>query len=83
MTTKQEMIAILKSENPDGLQIGDETQGYTKLTDAEYEAQIATWADARLAKEAAKAEAEAPKIAAQAKLAALGLTAEDLKALGL
>ncbi len=34
-------------------------------------------------KEAAKANAEAAKEAAQAKLAALGLTAEDLKALGL
>jgi hypothetical protein len=31
----------------------------------------------------AKAEAEAKKAAAEAKLAALGLTAEDLKALGL
>ncbi len=32
---------------------------------------------------AAKAEAEANKAAAQAKLAALGLTTDDLKALGL
>lgn len=35
------------------------------------------------AKVAAKAEGEADKAAATAKLAALGLTAEDLKALGL
>ena len=83
MTTLNEMIAILKAENPQGLQIGDDTQGYTQLTAEEYEAQIAVWADARLAKEAAKAEAEAAKAAAQAKLAALGLTADDLKALGL
>jgi hypothetical protein len=34
-------------------------------------------------KAAKKAEAEAAKEAAQAKLAALGLTADDLKALGL
>ena len=32
---------------------------------------------------AAQAETEAAKVAAQAKLAALGLTADDLKALGL
>jgi hypothetical protein len=35
------------------------------------------------AQAAAKAEADAAKIAAQAKLAALGLTTDDLKALGL
>ncbi len=35
------------------------------------------------AKEAAKESAEAAKEAAQAKLAALGLTTDDLKALGL
>jgi hypothetical protein len=35
------------------------------------------------AKEEAIAQAEADKVAAQAKLAALGLTADDLKALGL
>ena len=35
------------------------------------------------AKEAAEAKAEADKAAAQAKLEALGLTADDLKALGL
>ena len=35
------------------------------------------------AKVAAKAKAEADKAAAQAKLAALGLTTDDLKALGL
>ena len=83
MTTLKQMISILESENPEGLQIGDEAKGYTKLTDAEYKAQIAIWADARLAKEIAKAEAEAAKIAAQEKLSVLGLTPEDLKALGL
>ena len=35
------------------------------------------------AKEEAIAQAEADKVAAQAKLAALGLTADDLKVLGL
>jgi hypothetical protein len=86
MTTKNEMIAIIKAENPNGLQVGDDVQGYTQLSDAEYEAQIAEWADARLAKEAKLlqiAQDEAAKAAAEAKLAALGLTAHDLKALGL
>jgi hypothetical protein len=83
MTTKNEMIAILKAENPQGLQIGNDTQGYTQLTAEEYETQIEIWADARLVKETAKAEAEAAKATAQEKLAALGLTADDLKALGL
>ena len=37
----------------------------------------------QIAKAQAKAEAEAAKAVAQAKLAALGLTTDDLKALGL
>jgi hypothetical protein len=85
MTTKAEMIAIIKAENPT-LRIGSEESGYTELTGADYDAQIAEWADNRLAKEAKKAEAEAAlaaKAAAEAKLAALGLTTDDLKALGL
>ena len=53
-----------------------------EMTDAEY----TTWLE-RKAIDDAKAEtqskAEADKVAAQAKLAALGLTADDLKALGL
>ena len=82
MTTKTEMIAIIKAENPT-LQIGDDEQGYTQLNAAEYEAQIEAWADVRLEKEIKKAEAEEAKALAQAKLAALGLTADDFKALGL
>lgn len=85
MTTKTQMIAIIKAENPT-LQVGNDEQGYTDLTGAEYEAQIEQWAEGRLAKEAKLAEAaanEAAKEAAQAKLAALGLTTDDLKALGL
>ena len=85
MTTKTQMIAIIKAENPT-LQVGNDEQGYTDLTGAEYEAQIEQWAEGRLDKEAKLAEAaanEAAKEAAQAKLAALGLTTDDLKALGL
>ena len=82
MTTLNEMIEILKTENPT-LQVGDDEQGYTKLTDAEYDAQIADWAKAKLAKEGKLAEAEAltqSKIEAVEKLTALGM---DPKALGL
>lgn len=89
MTTKADRIAALKLEFPT-LKIGSDETGYTDLSDAEYEAKIESWADAILAKEElmrAKAKAEeeavAAKAAAQAKLAALGLTADDLKALGL
>ena len=53
-----------------------------EMTDAEFaEYEERQAVDAKEAK--AKAKAEADKIAAQEKLAALGLTADDLKALGL
>jgi phosphopantetheinyl transferase (holo-ACP synthase) len=53
-----------------------------QMTDAEYaEYQEQKAKDAEMAQ--AHAEAEAAKEAAQAKLAALGLTTDDLKALGL
>jgi hypothetical protein len=53
-----------------------------EMTDYEWEqTQIVEARDAALAAEKAKAEAD--KAAAQAKLAALGLTTDDLKALGL
>lgn len=53
-----------------------------EMTDAEfaiYEAEQAT----QVAQVAAQAQADTAKAAAQAKLAALGLTTDDLKALGL
>jgi hypothetical protein len=53
-----------------------------EMTDAEFEAYQAQQ-DIDAAELAALAEAEAAKEAAQAKLAALGLTTDDLKALGL
>jgi len=63
------------------LQTGDDDRGYTQLTSTEYEKTISEWADNELEQEAKKAEAEAAKESAQSKLAALGLTTEDLKAL--
>jgi len=50
------------------------------ITKAQFEAGFAQY-DAWKAEQDAKVEAD--KVAAQAKLAALGLTADDLKALGL
>ena len=80
MTTKQEMIEIIKGQNPT-LQIGDDDSGYTQLSADEYEATIAQWANARLAKEQAKSDAEAAR---QIKIAAyqkLGLTETEIEAL--
>jgi hypothetical protein len=57
-----------------------------EMTDAEYTAWLDRKAidDAKAEAQAkAQAKAEADKVAAQAKLAALGLTTDDLKALGL
>ena len=78
MTTLNEMIEIIRAENPNGLKIGDEDLGYTDLTAAEYEAQIAEWAANRLAKETRLADAEAAR---QALLAKLGITADEAKLL--
>lgn len=83
MTTLNEMIEIIREENANGLRVGDEENGYTDLTDAQYETQITEWAENRLAKEAKIAESEAlatAKTDAIDKLTALGI---DPKALGL
>jgi hypothetical protein len=80
--TKAQIVARLKNEYPT-LKIGDDERGYTNLSSAEYEKTISQWADNELAAEAAKIEADSVKAAAQAKLGALGITVEDLKAIGL
>ena len=80
--TKEQLIESLKQEYPT-LRVGNEEDGYVQLDSAEYEATIESWANIKIAKEKAKAEAAAALAAAEAKLAALGLTADDLKALGL
>ena len=68
---------ILSGDAFDGITWVDERP---RCTEAEFKAGFAQW-DAWKAEQDAKAEAD--KAAAQAKLAALGLTADDLKALGL
>jgi hypothetical protein len=83
--TKNDKIAALKKEFPT-VKVGSNETGYTQLNAAEYEAIISEWADVELTKDA-KAEADKAEIAAkesaQAKLVALGLTADELKALGI
>ena len=82
MTTKSELIAAIKAENPT-LRAGSDEDGYVDLTPAEYEATIEDWATSRLKKadelEQAKALAQS-KLDAVDKLTALGI---DPKALGL
>ena len=80
MTTKAEMIEIIKAENPT-LQVGDDEQGYTQLNAADYEAQIANWADSRLAKEAKATQAEQAATDKAALLTRLGITADEFKTL--
>jgi hypothetical protein len=84
MTTKAEIIATLKLKYPE-IKIGG-GDVYETLSPADYETKILEWADYELANEAkaeAEATSEADKAGAKAKLAALGLTTDDLKALGL
>ena len=82
MKTKEQIIAELKTQNPT-IRIGSEEIGYTQLNQSEYIAMIEQWADNVIAKEEQEAKAESNKLTAEAKLAALGLTTDDLKALGL
>ncbi len=71
------------------IQIFDNLTGETiirEMTQEEqtkWDAQVVANDAAKEAKEEAEAQAAAKKAAAEAKLAALGLTADDLKALGL
>lgn len=86
MITKKEMLEKIKAENPNGLKVGNNEEGYTQLSQAETDVILNGWADARLAKEAQATQMEqqaAAKLVAEAKLAALGFTTDDLKALGL
>jgi len=78
--TKAQLIAEFKAthqkiyENIDGVQI--------EVTGDAYEATIEKWAVAELAKRKEAEDAANAKASAIAKLEALGLTLEDLKALG-
>jgi hypothetical protein len=78
MTTKQKMISELKLEFPT-LRIGNDDDGYINLSDEEYQTKISEWANARLAKLAKVAEAEAKEVAKAAILERIGLTADELQ----
>jgi hypothetical protein len=80
--TKNEIIAELKAQHPT-LKTGSDETGYTDLSENDYEATIESWAEDLHSRLVSDAELATAKKAAQAKLAALGLTADDLKALGL
>jgi len=83
MTTLDQMIEIIRAENPNGIRVGDDQQGYTQLTEAEYENKIGQWATARLEKLEKSDEANAiteAKKQAVIKLTELGI---DPKAFGL
>jgi len=79
--TKTEMMAKIRKDNPKAFHNVNGEQ--IEITGAEYEALISQWAEAALAKEAEDAVQAAAKASAEAKLAALGLTTADLKAIGL
>jgi len=79
MTKKSDKIAALKTKYPT-LKVGSDETGYLDLSEQDYEAKIAEWADYELAKEAEDLAASQAK---QAILDKLGLTENDLKALGL
>tara|TARA_R110000868_G_scaffold118942_1_gene315117 strand:+ start:128 stop:379 length:252 start_codon:yes stop_codon:yes gene_type:complete len=81
MTTLDEMIKIIKGENPNGLRVGDDEAGYIDLSPADYQTTIEKWAEGRLAKEAhAKTKAQAV-IDKASLLAKLGITADEAKLL--
>lgn len=83
MTTSLETIVKqLKAEHSTILE-GSDATGYIELDEDQYEETIAYWAKNIFAEQATKAQTAAKKEAAEAKLGALGLTADDLKALGL
>ena len=83
MTTKDNLIKQFRKDYP-VLKSGNDND-FIELNEAEREAEYSRWADnelERVATEADKAKGEADKIAAkqsaQAKLAALGLTEEEV-----
>jgi hypothetical protein len=80
MSTKAEIIEIIKAENPT-IQVGSDEQGYTQLSATDYETQIAEWAEGRLAKEAKLAEAAQSATNKAALLAKLGISQDDLTTL--
>lgn len=83
MTTKKELVAQAKQDNPKPLYRTDNGV-QIELTDAEYEETIEKWAEMRLeqmAVEQAATEKEAARLSARAKLATFGLTEQEIDAM--
>ena len=80
MTKKNVIIDELKLQFPT-LRLGNDDDGYVNLSDKDYEIKIAEWADAKLAKLAIQAEAQAKATAKAALLDRLGITADEAKLL--
>ena len=80
MTTKQEIIEMLKEEYP-SLKVGSDDTGYVELSLKEYEATLNQWADARIDKEQRKADQEALRATKMAAYQKLGLTEIEIAAL--
>jgi hypothetical protein len=79
MTTKQELIAQLKAENPK--MVANINGEDVELTAAEYEKAASDWADMRLVQIAAETEAVKAEADKSALLAKLGITAAEAKLL--
>lgn len=80
--TKNQLIELCKKENPT---ITSTVNGESvELTGEDYEAAVEAWVEMKLqqvAVEEAELAAASAKLSAQAKLADLGLTAEEISAL--
>jgi hypothetical protein len=80
MKTKSQIIKDLKLAYP-VIRDGNDTDGYVELSDVEYEARIAIWADNELEQLNKQAEAAAKESARQALLSRLGITQEEAQLL--
>jgi hypothetical protein len=79
--TKEELIAEYKAENPTLIKrINGED---IEVNATEYEETINSWAEAKLAKDARLVESEEAKLTKISAYEKLGLTENEIKALGL
>jgi len=81
MMTKEQLIAQYKAQYP-SLTYGVNDQVFD-MSVKEYEQTIEKWADFELAKLQGETDMANAKASAETKLAAIGLTVDDLKALKL
>ena len=79
MTTKKEIMEIIKAENADGLRIGNDVDGYEVLNKKDTDAILDEWANGRLEKISRQAEIDAKANSKAAILDRIGLTADELK----